>query len=43
MRANPLHIGISRGNADINVVLADVLALTKLNYNACMRELTNIM
>ena len=32
---NPLQIRIARGNADINVVLADVLALTKLNYNAC--------
>ena len=33
---NPLQVGISRGDADIKVVLADVLALTKLNYNACI-------
>lgn len=33
---NPLHIQITRGDADINVVLKDVLALTKLNYNACL-------
>lgn len=34
--SNPLKITISRGNADINVVLRDILALTKLNYNACI-------
>jgi hypothetical protein len=33
---NPLSVRISRGKADINVVLKDVLALTKLNYNACI-------
>lgn len=33
---NPLHIQITRGNADIDVVLKDILALTKLNYNACI-------
>jgi hypothetical protein len=33
---NPLYINISRGEADIQTVLADVLALTKLNYNACI-------
>lgn len=31
-----LRVDISRGVADLDVVLADVLALTKLNYNACM-------
>lgn len=31
----PLSIHISQGIADINVVLQDVLALTKLNYNTC--------
>jgi hypothetical protein len=33
---NPLHVQITRGNADIDTVLKDVLALTKLNYNACL-------
>lgn len=33
---NPLYISISKGNADIKIVLKDVLALTKLNYNACI-------
>jgi hypothetical protein len=33
---NPLHIRITRGSADIDTVLKDVLALTKLNYNACI-------
>jgi hypothetical protein len=33
---NPLHVAISRGEADILTVLADIMALTKLNYNACI-------
>lgn len=33
---NPLYISISKGNTDIRTVLKDVLALTKLNYNACV-------
>jgi hypothetical protein len=33
---NPLSIEICRGKADIKQVMADVLALTKLNYNACI-------
>lgn len=33
---NPLEIEIQQGEADINVVLQDVLGLTKLNYNACI-------
>lgn len=33
---NPLHIDICRGKVDINVVLNDLLALTKLNYNTCI-------
>lgn len=33
---NPLSIEICRGYADIQTVMADVLALTKLNYNACI-------
>jgi len=32
----PLHIDICRGDARIDTVLGDVLALTKLNYNACI-------
>lgn len=33
---NPLLIEVCRGTADIRLVMADVLALTKLNYNACI-------
>ncbi|MBO9643512.1 MAG: hypothetical protein J7603_10355 [Pseudacidovorax sp.] len=33
---SPLTIEIARGNADIEQVMADVLGLTKLNYNACI-------
>ena len=33
---NPLKIEISKGQQDIEVVLRDILALTKLNYNACI-------
>lgn len=33
---NPLAIEICRGEADIIQVMADVLALTKLNYNGCI-------
>ena len=33
---NPLQIDICRGEADQKVVLSDILALTKLNYNACI-------
>ena len=32
----PLQVEVSRGQCDIDVVLRDVLALTKLNYNACI-------
>ncbi len=32
----PLNIEISRGSADIRVVLSDIMSLTKLNYNACI-------
>lgn len=34
--ACPLLIDVNRGQADIKVVMKDVLALTKLNYNACI-------
>jgi len=33
---NPLHIQVTRGEANIDTVIKDVLALTKLNYNACI-------
>ena len=32
----PLLVDVCRGDADIESVLNDVLALTKLNYNACI-------
>jgi hypothetical protein len=31
----PLSVQITHGDADITQILADVLALTKVNYNAC--------
>lgn len=31
----PLTVSITRGDADVREVLGDVLALTKVNYNAC--------
>ena len=33
---NCLSVEITRGNSDIKQVCIDVLALTKLNYNACI-------
>lgn len=33
---NPIFIEIDKGEADIVQVLKDILALTKLNYNACI-------
>ena len=33
---NPLDIEITRGEPDIIIVCKDILALTKLNYNACI-------
>lgn len=33
---NPIFIEINKGNADIEQVLKDIMALTKLNYNACI-------
>ena len=33
---NPIFIEINKGESDINQVLKDILALTKLNYNACI-------
>lgn len=33
---NPIHIRINRGTCDLDIVLKDIMALTKLNYNACI-------
>jgi hypothetical protein len=33
---NPLSVAITRGEHNIRQVCEDVLALTKLNYNACI-------
>lgn len=33
---NPIFIEINKGEADIIQVLKDIMALTKLNYNACI-------
>lgn len=33
---NPLSIEIARGKASLEVVLSDIMGLTKLNYNACL-------
>lgn len=33
---NPFDVSVTRGEVDIETVLADVLSLTKLNYNACI-------
>lgn len=33
---NPLSVEICRGDATIETVLNDIMALTKLNYNACL-------
>lgn len=32
---NPLYVRISKGYAEMRTVLEDIMALTKLNYNAC--------
>jgi len=33
---NPLRIDVVRGDADLRIVMEDVLNLTKLNFNACI-------
>lgn len=33
---NPLFVQVTRGDADLEIVLRDILTLTKLNYNACI-------
>ncbi len=32
----PLLVDVCKGNVDIGTVLDDLMALTKLNYNACI-------
>lgn len=32
---NPIFINVCRGHANLRTVMSDILALTKLNYNAC--------
>ena len=34
--ACPLQIEVNRGKADLKTVFSDIMALTKLNYNACI-------
>ncbi|WP_282160920.1 hypothetical protein [Ulvibacterium marinum] len=34
--ANPLYVEMNRGSSNIEIVMRDILALTKLNYNACV-------
>jgi hypothetical protein len=34
--ANPLYIEVNKGSAKLDTVMKDILALTKLNYNACV-------
>ena len=31
----PILVELNRGDADLNIVMADGLALTEVNYNAC--------
>ena len=33
---NPLHVSIRRGESDIQTVMADVLSLSKINFNTCL-------
>jgi len=33
---NPLRVAIRPGEADIETVMADVLSLTKINFNTCL-------
>jgi hypothetical protein len=33
---NPLSVQLTRGDEDIKIICKDILALTKLNYNACI-------
>lgn len=33
---NPLYVSVRKGDANIETVLADVLSLTKINFNSCL-------
>lgn len=33
---NPLEVSIRKGDCDLNVVLSDVMGLTKINFNSCL-------
>jgi hypothetical protein len=33
---NPLSVEVCRGDADLRVVLDDIMGLTKVNFNACI-------
>ncbi|MCA1675780.1 MAG: hypothetical protein LC799_27570 [Actinobacteria bacterium] len=33
---NPLHVSVRRGEANIQTVMADVLSLSKINFNTCL-------
>ncbi len=33
---NPLYVKVTRGEKDIEIVLKDIMSLTKLNYNSCI-------
>lgn len=33
---NPVFVHIQNGECDLDIVLADVMRLTKLNYNTCL-------
>jgi hypothetical protein len=35
---NPVIVRVSRGECSLNTVLADVLALTKINFNSCLHN-----
>jgi hypothetical protein len=32
---NPIHIEVSGGDIDLDVVFNDIMGLTKLNFNSC--------
>ena len=38
----PLYLRITHGDADIVTVMSDIMALTKLNYNACIFQMVNL-
>jgi hypothetical protein len=33
---NPLLVAVRRGDANLETVLADILSLTKINFNSCL-------